>query len=214
MWTDALAIGNGRLGAMLFGGPEHDRFQLNDITVWSGGPMPHADRPGASAWLPAIREALRKGDYALATRLVAEHMTTTGSGDSDYWPSYETLGNLDFEHTLPSGPVTGYRRWLDIGQAIAGTEFTVKGVQFHRETFASAPDHAIVSHLSSNGKGKVSFTVRLSRIVSSTTTSRGGDTLILRGDTTLPGDHTVPSNSSAVPSSTRASPIPSNNAAK
>ena len=89
-WTDALAIGNGRLGAMLFGIPEQDRYQLNDITVWSGGPMPNADRPGAYQALPAIREALRSGDYAAATKLVSEHMTTTGVGDSEYWPSYET----------------------------------------------------------------------------------------------------------------------------
>src|ERR1019366_7681080 len=103
VWTDALAIGNGRLGAMLFGIPEHDRYQLNHITVWSGGPMPNADRPGAYQALPAIREALRSGDYAAATKLVSEHMTTTGVGDSEYWPSYETLGDLNFDHVLPAG---------------------------------------------------------------------------------------------------------------
>ena len=115
LWTDALAIGNGRLGAMIFGGPEHDRLQLNDITVWSGGPLPNADRPDAYQALPAIRQALHDGDYALATKLVSQHMTTTGTGDSDYFPSYETLGNLDFEHTLPAGPITAYVRTLDIG---------------------------------------------------------------------------------------------------
>ena len=192
LWTDALAIGNGRLGAMLFGGPEHDRFQLNDITVWSGGPMPNADRAGASQSLPAIREALSQGDYALATKLMHDHMTTTGTGDSEYWPSYETLGNLDFDHTLPSGPVTGYLRWLDIGRAVSGTDFTVNGVTFHRETFASAPDHAIVSRISSTGKGQISFTVRLSRVTAATTTAVNESTLIMRGDTTFPAQPAVP----------------------
>ena len=192
LWTDALAIGNGRLGAMIFGGPEHDRLQLNDITVWSGGPLPHADRPGAYHSLPAIREALRHGDYALATRLVSEHMTTTGSGDSDYFPSYETLGNLDFEHRLPGGPITGYLRTLDISRAVSTTDFTVNGVHYHRESFASHPDHAIVSRIASDRKGQVSFTVRLSRVAAATTTPAGQNMLIMRGDTTFPAQPAVP----------------------
>ena len=191
-WTDALAIGNGRLGAMLFGDPEHDRFQLNDITVWSGGPLPNADRPGASSWLPAIRTALQKGDYAGATKLVGEHMTTTGSGDSDYFPSYETLGDLSFDHALPPGDVTHYLRWLDIERAVSGVDFEVNGINFHRESFSSAPDHAIVSRFWSDGKGKINFTVRLSRVTAATTTAQGSDTLAMTGDTTFPAQPAQP----------------------
>lgn len=185
-WTDALAIGNGRLGAMLFGIPEHDRYQLNDITVWSGGPMPNADRPGAYQALPAIREALRSGDYAAATKLVSEHMTTTGVGDSEYWPSYETLGDLNFDHVLPAGDVTNYRRWLDIERALSGVDFSVGGVRFHRESFSTAPDHAIVSRFWSDASGKISFTVQLSRIANASTTAQSNDTLLMAGDTTFP----------------------------
>ena len=192
LWTDALAIGNGRLGAMIFGGPEHDRLQINDITVWSGGPLPHADRPDAYQSLPAIREALKHGDYALATKLVSEHMTTIGTGDSDYFPSYETLGNLDFEHTLPTGPITGYLRTLDIGRAVSTTDFTVNGVHYHRESFASHPDRAIVSRISSDTKGQVSFTVRLSRVAAATTTPLGQNVLVMCGDTTFPAQPAVP----------------------
>ena len=186
VWTDALPIGNGRLGAMLFGAPAHDRYQLNEITVWSGGPLPNADRTSAAAWLPAIRQALRNGDYALATSLVQDHLTTTGTGSSDYSPSYQTLGNLDFEHILPRGPVTDYLRWLDIGRAVAGTDFTVAGTRFHRETFASAPDHAVVSRFWSSGKGKVSFTVQLSRLVGASTSALDQHTLVMRGNTGMP----------------------------
>ena len=192
VWTDALAIGNGRLGAMLFGIPEHDRYQLNDITVWSGGPMPNADRVGAFQSLPAIREALRNGDYAAATKLVSEHMTTTGVGDSEYWPSYETLGDLNFDHVLPAGELTNYHRWLDIGKAVSGVDFSVGGVRFHRESFSTAPDHAIVSRFWRDTKGKISFTVRLSRIASVSTAAQGNDTLVMSGDTTLPAKPAKP----------------------
>jgi alpha-L-fucosidase 2 len=185
-WTDALPIGNGRLGAMIFGGPEHERLQLNDITVWSGGPMPNADRPGAYKALPAIREALAKGDYQAAQKLVQANMTTTGTGDSDYFPSYETLGDLTFDYMLGSGDVTNYVRWLDLANAVSGLDFTVAGVTYHRETFSSAPGHAIVSHLTANHPGSISFTIHLSRIASATTTATGNDTLVMRGDTTFP----------------------------
>ena len=192
VWTDALAVGNGRLGAMLFGAPEHDWWQLNDITVWSGGPMPDADRPGAYQALPAIREALRNADYALATRLVQEHMTTTGTGSSEYWPSYQTLGDLRFDHVLPPGPVTAYLRWLDISRAVSGVDFTAGGVQFHRETFASAPDHAIVGRFWSDAKGAISFTVTLGRVASAITTSKGTNTLVMIGDSTFPAQPAQP----------------------
>ena len=186
LWTDALAIGNGRLGAMIFGGPESDRFQLNDITVWSGGPMPHADRQGGYKALPAIREALRKGDYSTAQALVKANLTTTGSGDSEYWPSYETLGDLTFDHKLGRGAVTNYLRSLDLDRAITGVDFTVDGVTYHRESFSSAPDHALVSHFTADHPGSVSFTVKLSRVASATTTAEGNATLVMRGDTTFP----------------------------
>jgi alpha-L-fucosidase 2 len=191
-WTDALAIGNGRLGAMLFGDPESDRFQLNDITVWSGGPMPKADRAGAYEALPAIRDALKKGDYAKAQSLVRSNMTTTGEGDSEYWPSYETLGDLRFQHKLGGGNVSNYVRWLNIESAVSGVDFQVGGVTYHRETFSSAPDHAIVTHLTSDHPGAISFALQLSRIASATTTVQGNDTLIMRGDSTFPAQPARP----------------------
>ena len=192
VWTDALPIGNGRLGAMLFADPQHDRFQINDITVWSGGPMPNADRPGAYEALPAIRQALRRGDYATGTRLVRENMTTTGKGDSEYWPSYETLGDVTFEYKLASDTVTSYTRWLDISRAVAGVSFTAGGVTYTRESFASAPDHAILSHITASQPGSISFTLRLSREASATTSALGKNTLVMRGDSTFPPQPTQP----------------------
>ena len=116
-WTDALPVGNGRLGAMIFGRPKHDRPQLNEITVWSGGPQPNADRANAYLALPKIRAALASGDYATAQRLVAASMATTGRGDSAYDASYETLGDLTIDSSLGAGPISDYRRWLDLATA-------------------------------------------------------------------------------------------------
>ena len=200
LWTDALAVGNGRLGAMLFGGVRSDRYQLNDITVWSGGPMPNADdRPDAYKALPAIREALKNGDYAAATKLVGGNLTSTGKGDSEYWPSYETLGDLNFDYQLPDGEITDYYRWLDIGSAVSGLEFKLDGVSYERETFSSAPGHAIVTHFTADHPGKISFTVRLSRVTAATTTPSGTDTLLMRGDSTFPAQPARPARPAVSP---------------
>ena len=132
VWTDALAIGNGRLGAMVFGMPDHERLQLNDITLWSGGPEPNQNRVDAYKALPAIRKALADGDWAAANTLVGQNMLAGA-----YDPSYETLGDLNLDFTLPMGPVTEYWRWLDIGRAVSGVEFKAGGDTYRRESFAS-----------------------------------------------------------------------------
>lgn len=185
-WTDALAVGNGRLGAMIFGRPEHETLQLNDITVWSGGPQPNANRPNAYLALPDIRAALAKGDYVTAQKLVAANMTTTGKGDSAYDASYQTLGDLTLESRLDAGPISGYWRWLDIATATSGVEFQVNGNTYRRETFSSAPDHVLVTHLTCDHPGHISFSLKLSRVVSATTTSDGDATLVMRGNTDVP----------------------------
>jgi alpha-L-fucosidase 2 len=185
-WTDALPVGNGRLGAMIFGRPQHETLQLNDITVWSGGPQPDANRPNAYLALPEIRAALAKGDYVTAQKLVAANMTTTGKGASAYDASYETLGDLTLESALGSGAISNYWRWLDILTAVSGVEFTAEGKTYRRETFSSAPDHVLVTHLTCDHPGQISLTLKLSRLASATTTSDGDATLVMRGNTDVP----------------------------
>ena len=191
-WTDALPIGNGRLGAMIFGNPRHEKLQLNEITVWSGGPQPNANRPDAYRALPQIRSALSRGDYAAAEKLVSAKMTTTGKGDSAYDASYQTLGNLTFDDTLGKGPVSKYRRWLDLETAISGVEYSVAGTKYRRESFASHPDQVLVTHISSDHPGALSFTLHLSRIVSAKTESDGTATLVMRGNTDMPAEKGQP----------------------
>ena len=182
-WEEALPIGNGRLGAMVFGGVDHERLQLNDITVWSGGPAPDADRPDAYTHLAALRAAIRAGDTHRTDELAQRYFTNQGGYD----PSYQTLGDLTLDFTLPDGPVTEYRRWLDIGHAVSGVEYTLGGAAYRREVFSSAPAGVIALHLSCSRKNAVGFRLNLSRITSAQTTAHGTDTLVMTGNTDMPG---------------------------
>ena len=105
VWEQALPVGNGRLGGMIFGGVDHERLQLNDITVWSGGPELTADKPDAYKHLPELRAAIRAGDHRKSDELAQQYMTC----QSGYEPSYQTLGDLAFDFALPAGAVTDYR---------------------------------------------------------------------------------------------------------
>ena len=190
-WTEALAIGNGRLGAMIFGKPDQERQQLNDVTVWSGGPQPGQNRTDAWKALPAIREALAKGDYRQGEKLTAENMTgasVNGDRDAGYFKtSYETLGDLNFDHTLPAGPVNDYWRWLDLNTAVSGVEFKIGDDTYKRESFSSAPDHVLVTRIACSRPGGVAFTLKLSRQANATTTLVGQDTLMMKGNTDFEG---------------------------
>jgi alpha-L-fucosidase 2 len=178
-WIEALPIGNGRLGAMVFGQPEHDRLQLNDVTVWSGNPQPDADRKDAWKHLPEIRKAAREGRYNDAERLCKEFFT----GPAPYNNSYQTLGDLTLDFTLPQGEVADYRRWLDIGRAVAGVEFTAGGVKFQREIFSSAPAGVIALRIAADAPGRVSFRMKLSRGQRAQTHCTAPDMLVMTGDT-------------------------------
>jgi len=177
-WVKALPIGNGRLGAMIFGDPVHERLQLNDVTVWSGHPEPNADRQNAYMHLPEIRSAIRAADYKNAETLCQRYFT----GPALYSSSYQTLGDLTVDYTLP-GPVTDYQRQLDIAQAVAAVGFRSGNVTYRREAFSSAVDHAVVQCITASRAGAVTCQFRLSRIERGTTTAQGNNTLVMVGDT-------------------------------
>ena len=145
-WEQALPVGNGRLGAMIFGQPAKERLQLNDVTVWSGGPQPDADRKDAYKNLPELRRLIREGKYAEAERFANANF----NGPAPYDASYQTLGDLNFEFQLPAGAVTNYTSWRDSDSAVAGVEFTVGKTKFQREIFSSAPDQVLVQRLTSS----------------------------------------------------------------
>lgn len=179
LWVEALPIGNGRLGAMIFGRPERERLQLNEITVWSGDPQPDADRKDAYKHLPEVRKVIREGKFDLAEKLTNQYMTSS----APYTSSYQTLGDLLFQYKLPQGDVKNYYRSLDIATAISNTSFEVDGITFDREVFSSAPDQGIVTRISASKPGNVSFTLDLDRMERATTHTIGNDMLLMRGNT-------------------------------
>lgn len=151
-WNEALPVGNGRLGAMIFGGPEKEVIQLNEETLWSGGPVNSNPNPQAQQYLSLIRDALFKEDYESADKLA-------GKMQGLFTESYEPLGDLIINQPL-SGEVSEYYRDLDISNAVATTRFTVNGVLYTREIFASAPDQVIVIRLVSSQRSALTFSVQ------------------------------------------------------
>jgi alpha-L-fucosidase 2 len=136
-FEEALPLGNGRLGATVFGGPGSDRIMLNESTLWAGGPIDPAVNPEAVSYLPKVREALFKSDYKLADQL-------TRKLQGKFSQSYAPLGDFFIDaEALRSRAVVAYRRELDLGSAVARTAFTDGSVSFTREYFVSYPDRRL-----------------------------------------------------------------------
>ena len=154
-WNRALPVGNGRLGAMVYGGTAEEHIQLNEETLWSGGPY-NPVRKGAAAALPEIRRLLFAGDVPRAHDLFGRTMMGIPYEQMKYQP----LGDLLI--SLPGHQrATNYRRSLDLDSAVARVSYLVDGVTFTREVFVSAPDQVIVIRLSADRPGALTFTAQL-----------------------------------------------------
>lgn len=179
-WIEALPVGNGRLGAMVFGDPTSDRLQLNDITVWSGGPQPDANRTDGHTHLAEIRKTIREGRYDEAEKLCNQFLTCKANYDQN---KYQTLGDLKFDHRLPPGELSDYRRRLDLTRAVAAVEFKSGDVTFQREVFSSAPDKVLLQRITGSKPGSVSFDLALTREEKAQTRFVAPDTLVMTGST-------------------------------
>jgi alpha-L-fucosidase 2 len=151
-WVEALPVGNGRLGAMVFGRPLQERLQLNEDTLWAGGPY-RFDNPGFKAALPRVRALIDEGKFIEARDLVAKDMIAKPATQMPYGAAGDLL--LDF-HGVDGAK--GFRRSLDLDSAIATTRFTSGAARHVREVFASAPDQVVVLHLRATG-GTLDFDV-------------------------------------------------------
>lgn len=172
-WTDALPVGNGRLGAMVFGGIREERLQLNEDTLWSGYPRDW-NNPDAKQHLAEIRRlVLEQEDYQAADRLCQKMQ-------GPYNQSYLPLGNLRLTFDGVEN-ATAYRRDLDLDSAIARVAFRVGDAEFTREVFASAPDQVIVVRLTSSKPGRLTLTIALDSPVRSKTEPTGSAELRLHG---------------------------------
>lgn len=190
-WEEALPVGNGRLGAMIFGGIASERLQLNEITVWSGALEPGADRRDANESLPEIRQLIAERRYPDAVKAMTAHRTCQKDGwfGKGTYGSYQTLGDINLEFGELAAPPTDYRRWVDTKAAVSGVTYKIGDDVWTREVFSSSVDQALVIRISCSRKGAVSFTAKLSRIKFAETKASGSNTLTMLGSSTgQPGD--------------------------
>jgi alpha-L-fucosidase 2 len=185
-FTESSPLGNGRLGAMMFGGVDEERIVLNESSVWSGSPQ-DADRPDAHKFLPEIRRLLLEGKNAEAEALVNANFTcqgpgsSSGSGDCQYG-CYQVLGNLHLTFFSGSNaPAENYRRELNLNDAVARMRFRRDGVTFKREMLSSKPDEVMVLRLVANRSGQISFRLKLDRPERSETVAAASDELLMTG---------------------------------
>ncbi|MDT0347691.1 glycosyl hydrolase family 95 catalytic domain-containing protein [Streptomyces litchfieldiae] len=174
-WLRALPIGNGRLGAMVFGGVQSEQLQLNEDTVWGGAPYDPANS-GGLANLPEIRRRVFSNDWGGAQSLIDSTFMGTPLGQMPY----QTVGNLRLN--FPSGgTATGYHRELDLTTAVALTRYTRDGVTHTREVFASGADQVIVVRLTASTTGRISFSAAFDSPQSSSRHSPDPLTIALDG---------------------------------
>ena len=174
-WVQALPVGNGRLGAMVFGGVGREQLQLNEDTLWAGGPY-DPDNTNALAALPEVRQLIFDGKYAEAQKMAGQKMMARPLKQMPY----ETVGDLFLEFPT-NGPVTDYRRELNLDTAIARVSYTSGGVAFKREIFSSPVDQVIVVRLTADQPGQISFAAGMHTPQKATIQAEGGDTLVMNG---------------------------------
>jgi alpha-L-fucosidase 2 len=175
-WTEALPIGNGRMGAMIFGGTTDERIQFNEDTLWKGKPHDYV-RAGASNYLQEIRELLFAGKTKEAETVVRSNFLS----DPVRQKAYQPFGDLRF-HFPGLTNVTDYRRGLDLDSGVVWVTYRANGVQFRREASASLHEQTIMVRLTADRPGQISFTLKMdSPHTNSSTTAIASDTLALKG---------------------------------
>jgi alpha-L-fucosidase 2 len=174
-WVEALAIGSGRLGAMVFGGINYERLQLNEDTLWGGGPYDQ-NNPEALAALPEARRLVFAGQYREADLLVNQKMIAKPRGQMPY----QTVGDLLLNFAEVDS-VADYRRDLNLDTAITRVNYTAAGVKFTREIFASPVDQVIVMRITADKPGQVTFSAGFQTPQKASVTNDAPDTLVLAG---------------------------------
>ncbi len=185
-WVEALPVGNSRMGCMVFGGAPEERLQLNEKSLWTGGPD-EADNPEAREALHEARRLLFEGRYAEAEKLAREKLICRGMGSRNgpdtRFGCNQTLGDLyiTFDGHEDRGE---YVRDLDVSTAVASTRYRVGDTTHTRQVFASAPAGVVVCRISADMAGAVSFTARLTREERGSVAAEGPAEIAMRGQLT------------------------------
>ena len=167
-WLKALPLGNGSLGAMVYGDVSHERIQLNEESMWSGS-MQDCDNPEAAQHLDEIRRLLFEGKYREATELTNRTQVCKGAGSgfgagaNVPFGCFQTLGDLWIDFTEAADGYTDYCRDLSLNKAVATVSYVHHGKSFRREAFVSHPDQVMVVRLSCDAPSSLSFDCRMSR---------------------------------------------------
>ncbi len=157
-WMQALPIGNGRLGGMIYGGISEERIALNESTLWSGQPNPDQDKPFGRARLDSLRQIYFSGKVKEGNEIAWNAL----NGNQTSFGTHLPLGDLVINFSdIDEKKVTGYRRQLDLTTALVTTSFKHNGVEYTREAFCSNPDEVLVYHFAASKRGKISFSLCL-----------------------------------------------------
>ena len=156
-FEESLPIGNGKLGALIYGGSDNDSIYLNDITLWTGKPVDPNEGKGSSKWIPEIRKALFNEDYKTADSL--QHYVQ--GHNSEY---YQPLGRLNIKDNNP-GKASNYYRQLSLDSSMVNICYTRNGVEYTREYFASHPDKMIAIKLSASQKNALNCDISLTSLI-------------------------------------------------
>ncbi len=176
-WVEALPIGNGRLGAMVFGDPANETIQLNENTVWAGQPNRN-DNPKAKESLPEVRKLIFEGKYKEAQDIInRDFISKTSQG-----MPYQTVGNLRLSFPGHKN-YTDYYRELDIEKAITSSRYQINGINYKTEVFATNPDQVIIARISADKPGSITFSATMDRPSKVDISTIGNDVLVLSGIT-------------------------------
>jgi alpha-L-fucosidase 2 len=174
-WVEALPVGNGRLGAMVFGRTKNERLQLNEDTLSAGGPYDPGN-PDALQMLGEARRLIFEGHYKEASDLIGKKMMARPPKQMPYQP----LGDLKLDFSAHD-IVSNFRRELDLDTAIATVSYVLSGVRFTREVFSSPADQVVVVRLSADRANQINFTATMTSPQRAFMTTERGNTLLLRG---------------------------------
>jgi alpha-L-fucosidase 2 len=175
VWTEALPVGNGRLGAMFFGKVTNELIQLNESSLWSGGPVAKSVNPNASQYLPEVRKILmEEEDYAKADALLKKMQGL-------YTESYMPMGDLLIKQHLQEEKISAYYRDIDLKKAIGTVRFTADGTEFKREMFSSAADQVIIIRFTSSKNNSLDIDFSSASLLKHSITTTADGEMIVKG---------------------------------
>ena len=186
LFTSASPLGNGRLGALVFGGTDSERIALNEITLWSGGPQ-EGDRPDAYKYLEPIQQFLLKGENQKAQQLLQQHFTSNGAGTgngagaNDKYGCYQTAGDLLINWNEPAKKIKNYKRELNIEDTISITTFLRDGNKIIEEVFTDFVNDVTRIKVTSDKKNGLNFSIALYRKENAEKPFVKNNTIVLQG---------------------------------